>query len=95
MTKNASDITLMKEAMIEKIMRIEDLSLIEKVNQMIDIFAPKEDKLSQMIKPMKETLDIEEMKREQGYKPIDSEVFFRQLDALGIEEPLEDLLKML
>ncbi|MGB1204463.1 MAG: hypothetical protein ACPG5B_02385 [Chitinophagales bacterium] len=50
---------------------------------------------SKVVKPMKKTLDIETMKREQGFKPIDKKAFFQEIDALEIKESIDDLLKMI
>ena len=46
-------------------------------------------------KPMCEKLDIEQLKKEQNFKPIDKAELFRKIDELNIEEPLEDLLAMI
>lgn len=47
------------------------------------------------IKPIRKTITVEEMVKEQNYKPIKRENFYKKVAKLQIEEPLEDLLKML
>lgn len=45
----------------------------------------------QLAKPMRKRLDVEQIKKEQGFTPIDKQVFFQKIDNLQIE----GLLKML
>jgi hypothetical protein len=44
---------------------------------------------------MKKTLDVEEMKREQNWKPVDPEEWHRLAEELDIQEPIEQLLAQL
>ena len=48
--------------------------------------------LDALRKPMRDKLNIEQVKKEQNFKPIDKDELFRKIDELNIEEPLEDLL---
>jgi len=40
-------------------------------------------------------LSIEQLKKEQDFKPIDKKAFFKKLDTLEIKEPIEDLIAMI
>ena len=51
--------------------------------------------LDNLRKAMLEKLDIEQLKKEQNFKPINKAEFFKKIDELNIEEPLEDLLAMI
>ena len=51
--------------------------------------------IQQLNKPMRKSIDIEELKKEQNYTPVNKEEFFKKIGALNIEEPLEDLLRMI
>jgi len=51
--------------------------------------------LENLHKPMRDKLNIEQLKKEQNFKPIDKAEFFQKIDELNIEEPLEDLLAMI
>jgi len=51
--------------------------------------------LEALHKPMRDKLDIEQLKKEQNFKPIDKAELFQKIDELNIEEPLEDLLAMI
>ena len=48
--------------------------------------------LRKMAKPMRKKLDIEELKREQNWKPIDRDEFDRLIKEIDIQEPLEQLI---
>jgi hypothetical protein len=51
--------------------------------------------LHHLAKPMRKTLSIEQLKKEQNFKPINKKAFFQKLDALKIEEPIDDLISMI
>ena len=57
--------------------------------------ADKKDILEQLAKPIRPYFDLEEMKREQGYQPINKAELKELIKELDIQEPLEDLLAML
>ncbi len=44
------------------------------------------------IKPIKKTVSINEMIKEQQYKPIKKEGFYKKIASLKIKEPLKELL---
>lgn len=48
--------------------------------------------LKKLAKPMRKKLDLEELKREKNWKPIDRKEFDRLVKELDIQEPLEQLL---
>lgn len=55
----------------------------------------KKDILEQLARPIRPHFDLEEMKREQGYQPINKAEFDQLIKEPDIQEPLEDLLAML
>jgi hypothetical protein len=57
--------------------------------------ADKKDILEQLAKPIRPYFDLEEMKREQGYQPINKAELEELIKELDIQEPLEDLLAIL
>jgi len=57
--------------------------------------ADKKDILEQLARPIRPHFDLEEIKREQGYQPINREELEELIKELDIQEPLEDLLAML
>ena len=51
--------------------------------------------IQRLNKPMRKVTDIEVLAKEQHYQPIDKEALFKQMDDLGIKEPLKVLLAMI
>jgi len=47
------------------------------------------------VRPVRPHVTLEEMKAEQDYHPINKADFFAKAKEINIEEPLEELLKML
>jgi hypothetical protein len=79
---------------ITKIDKEESLRQIEKVIDLVEHSPNKKqmEMLKELSKPIKEKTDIEEMIREQNWKPIDRKEFDRLVKELDIQEPLEQLL---
>lgn len=48
--------------------------------------------LERLAKPMRKKLSIEKLKKEQNFKPISKKAFFKKLDALDVDESIEDLI---
>lgn len=48
--------------------------------------------LQKVAKPMQKKLDLEELKHEQNWKPVNREKFDRLVKEIGIQEPLEQLI---
>jgi len=48
-----------------------------------------------ILRPVRATISLEEMIREQNYQPIEREEFFELAAAIGIEESIEELLAQL
>ena len=44
---------------------------------------------------MRDTISVEQLRKEQNYKGIDKQELDNLIDAINIEEPYEDLLSML
>lgn len=85
----------LKLSIINKIMNLEDLSLIKEVDRAVTEILPRDTKLSHLVKPMRKELDIETIKEEQQFKVIDKKEFLQKFDDLEIEEPIEELLEMI
>ena len=99
MTINLGD---WKLKLIQDIMSLKKEQSLEKIESEITILKAKEAKITEQeaafkaaIKPIRKTISVEEMVKEQNYKPIKREDFYQKVAKLQIEEPLEDLLKML
>ena len=53
------------------------------------------DKFWSAVKPIRQSVTIEELIKEQNYTPITAEEFYKEVAELNIEEPLDELLAML
>lgn len=85
-----------KYQLIQEIIRIQNEGLIEALER--EIVASREHRnmlWASLIKPTKPKLSLADMISEQSYTPITKDDFFAAADTVGIEEPIEDLLKML
>lgn len=85
----------LKLHIIEKIMKLENASSLKKIEYTIDELSNEQDDLiSKLAKPMRKKIDIEELKREQNFQPIDKEKLFKDFASLEIEESIEELIEM-
>jgi len=85
----------LKLNLINKILSLNNISLLKKVEETLDEISEDDLILQKLNKPMRKKLDIEVLKKEQNYKPINKEAFFKKMDDLNIEEPIEELLAMI
>jgi hypothetical protein len=70
---------------------------VRKVEDVVDAVAkrPSEKQLElleKLAKPIRKNLDIEELIKEQNWKPINREEFDRLVKELDIQEPIEQLI---
>lgn len=82
--------------LIRKIIEISDESVIDQLDELIGK-QPEEDKdwiLRQLNKPIKEKLDLEEIKRKQNLEEVDKEEIEALIKEADIQEPMEELLRM-
>jgi hypothetical protein len=88
--------TIEARKLINQITRIESDALLKYLK---DIFAQFADKQSEIVlqfaKPMRKQLKIEDLIKEQNYKGPNLERLEKIIDEIAIEEPIEDLLKMI
>ncbi len=84
-----------KKQLIQRIAQIkEEKHLLMLERYMADIEQESID-LEAIFKPAKKTITVEELIEEQNYKGIDKAKMDRLIQEMDIQEPLEDLLKML
>ena len=77
-------------------MEISDESVIDHLDELIGK-QPEEDKdwiLRELNKPIKEKLDLEEVKKEQNFEEVDKEEIEALIKEADIQEPIEELLQM-
>jgi len=84
-----------KYHLIQLISSIEDEKVLAQIQEELEAIRRKEELIAQITRPMKKTLDVEELKREQNWKPIDREEWDRLVEDLDIQEPIDELLLLL
>ncbi len=85
----------LKLKLIHKILAYNDVKQLKVLDEVISKTEIGESQLEKLVKPTREKLDIEAIKIQQNFQPINAYEFFKELEELNIEEPLEDLLKMI
>lgn len=89
-----SHINLRKYRLMEEIMLLEDEQILGELEQRLrKAHDPKV--MFPAIRPIRPAVTLQQLIEEQGYLPIGRDRFFEQVDALDLEEPLEDLLQQL
>ena len=84
-----------KYRLISGIMQVSDIAAIEKLEQILKEYSLASDSIKHLVKPMKKTLDIDELVKEQDFKGIDKAKMDRLIAEIDLEEPIEDLLDMI
>lgn len=84
----------LKLDLIKKIMTLQDPSKLKRLDAVLQEFRHDE-VVKKLNKPTRSHLDIEALKVEQNFKPIDKKSFFKKIDKLKIKEPISDLLEMI
>lgn len=90
-----------KLSLLERIMRLpynhqwEKLeSIVSKIEEGVQEETPEE-LLARFAKPIKKTIDLEALMKEQGYPKYDSKVADKLVKEMDIQESIEELLDMI
>lgn len=83
-----------KYRLIQAIMDMEDETKLAQFEAFIAVDTDVE-VLENMMQPTRPHVTVAELVKEQNYQPIPREEFYKLADELDIQEPIEDLLKML
>ena len=87
-----------KYDLIDKIVHLQNNYVLEEIETLLRVVDKQviaDNALKNIVEPIKKTIDIEAIKREQGYKGVNRKRFDRLVKELNITEPLEDLLAQL
>lgn len=84
-----------KYKLIEKITSLEDEEVLNKLALVLDEYARGHLVLMEIIKPIRDKLDVEQLKKEQNYQGFDKEEVNRLIKEIDLQEPIEDLLEMI
>ncbi len=83
-----------KYKLIEKITSLQDEEVLNKLELLLKEYSSGNATLMEIVKPMSEELDIEQLKLEQNYKGFNKEEVDQLIKEINIQEPIEDLLRM-
>ena len=89
------NIELRKYKIIEELMKISDESILVKLEMMLKNYMANQESIKYLVKPMRTTLDIDVLIKEQKYQGADKAFIDGLIDEMAIETPIEELLKML
>lgn len=84
-----------KYKLIEKITSLKDEDVLNKLNLVIDEYSKGNFILMEIVKPIREKLDIEQLKKEQNYQGFDKDEVDQLIKEIDIQEPIEELLEMI
>ena len=83
---------IFKHALIKQIMETDDTAELKRIDSAVSDILSNKDLLKNLAKPMRKRLDVEELKREQNYQPVDKKKLHQRMDELNVEESIEQLL---
>lgn len=84
-----------KYKLIEKITSLQDEEVLNKLELVLDEYSRGNLILMDIVKPIREKLDIEQLKKEQNYQGFDKEEVDRLIKEIDLQEPIEELIKMI
>ena len=84
-----------KNKIIADIKKIKDEASLLKLEQQLQRIQEHVSIYSKVLTPIKKTITVGEMIKEQNYKPLKREEFFKLAETLEIEESIEELLGQL
>ena len=88
------DLDSRKYKLIQEIMKLDNEEALSKLEEEVESIQ-QEEFFWTAIKPLRKTISLEQMIKEQNYKPIEKDDFFNMVGELEIEESIEELLSML
>lgn len=94
---NTKTLDAIKLNLIVRISKLDNEESVRQVEKIIDLVEHQPSKkqsnlLKKLAKPLRKKIDLEALKREQNWKPINREEFDNSVRQLDIQEPLEQLI---
>ncbi len=84
-----------KYQLIEKIIRVSDGQILGKFEAILGGYHQSMDSIKHLVKPTRSNTIVEQLVEEQNYKGVDKVRVNQLIEEINIEEPIEDLLRML
>lgn len=85
----------LKIQLIQQILHLQDIARLNKIAILLQELKSEDELIQNLAKPTRKALDIDVLKKEQGFTPINKQSFFKSIDELHIEESIEDLIDMI
>lgn len=74
---------------------MQDEDILKKVELLLDSSKNVDSMVESLLKPIKEKIDIEQLKKEQNYQGFDKKEIDRLIKEIDLQEPLEDLINII
>ena len=85
---------LKNEIWIE-IAKTNDAAILQIIKEMLQKVSSENELFNRIIKPMRKSMTVEDLIKEQNYKGFDRARFDKLIDELDIQDPIDELLNSL
>ena len=85
----------LKYEILAEIVKTNDEAILNSIKEMLKKVSSENDLFNRIVKPIRKTITVEDMIREQNYKGFDREGFDKLVKELDIQDPIEELLNEL
>ncbi len=82
-----------KIKLIKQIAETQDRAVLEQIESILDKSFEIDLNIKNLVKPIKNKIDIEQLKKEQNYKGFDKREVDQLIKEIDLQEPLEDLIR--
>jgi hypothetical protein len=90
-----SDLSERKIKLMKAIADLNSDAAVEAFENLLARIQERNPALMPYVKPMRKKTDLEQLKKEQNWKPIDRAEWDEMVKSIHIKEPIEELLAML
>ena len=85
----------LKNEIRAEITKTNDAAILQIIKEMLQKVSSENDLFNRIVKPIRKTITVEDMIREQNYKGFDREGCDKLVKELDIQDPIEELLNEL
>jgi hypothetical protein len=91
------NIDTLKMGIIQQISLLDDALILHQIEQLLQQLVAKQnlEVIQRLAKPTRPRLDLEQLKKQQGFTVFDENRFHQLVDLLNIQEPVEILTKQI
>ena len=88
-------IEALKYEIFAEIFKTEDEAILKMIKDILQKVSSENDLFNRIVKPMRKTMTVEDLIKEQNYKGFDRARFDKLIDELDIQDPIDELLNSL